>query len=65
MPAFKTNDSSGGKGGLPWYTWDVILLGVLFLFGTFGNTRPLLSYLADLRNDKDLASGAKRQRAAI
>lgn len=55
MPAFKTNDTGGAKGGLPWYAWDVVLLGVLFLFATFGNALPLLSYLGGLRNDKDLA----------
>ena len=65
MPASKTNDSSGAKARLPWYTWDVVLLGALFLFGAFGNALPLLSYLGGLRNGKDLASGAKRQRGAI
>lgn len=65
MPASRTNDSSRAKARLPWYAWDVILLGVLFLFGTFGNAFPLMSYLGGLRNRKDLASGAKWQRGTI
>ncbi len=54
MPASNANDPSRTKAGLPWYTWDVVLLGVLFLFGTFGNAFPLLSYVGGLRNDKEL-----------
>lgn len=59
MPASKTNDSSGAKARLPWYTWDVVLLGALFLFGTFGNALPLLSYLGGLRNDKNIVFMAR------
>ncbi len=47
-------DMKAAKARLPWYTWDVVLLGVLFLFGTFGNSFPLLSYLGGLRNDKNI-----------
>jgi hypothetical protein len=52
------DQGKSAKGGLPWYTWDVILLGVLFLFGTFGNSFPLLSYLGGLHNDKGPLFGA-------
>ncbi len=41
-----------------WYVWDVVLLGFVFLCGTFANAMPLLFYLGGLRNDRTLPFGA-------
>ncbi len=49
------DDTNRVAKGSPWYTWDIILLGVLFAYGTFGNSFPLLSYWGGLHNDKALA----------
>ncbi|MDI6451351.1 hypothetical protein [Anaerobaca lacustris] len=59
MELTSRGDMKAAKGGLPWYTWDVVLLGALFLFGTFGNSFPLLSYLGGLRNDKNIVFMAR------
>jgi len=52
------NGTDRAGSGLPWYAWDIVLLGFLFLFGTLGNSFPLLSYWGGLYNDKYLVFGA-------
>lgn len=42
----------GGKvGRVPWYVWDVIVLGLLFLLLAFYNGHSVVSYICGLRND--------------
>ena len=41
-----------------WYVLDAVLLGFLFLWGTFANAMPLLFYLGGLRNEMALPFGA-------
>lgn len=53
--ASRANDGMDRMGsGSLWYAWDVILLGLLFAYGTFGNSFPLFSYIGGLRNDGTL-----------
>jgi hypothetical protein len=41
-----------------WYVWDIVLLGLLFLFGTFANAFPLLFYWGGLHNSKSVPFAA-------
>lgn len=42
----------GGKlGWVPWYVWDIIVLGSLFLCLTFYNAHSVFSYVIGLSND--------------
>jgi hypothetical protein len=52
------DDTNRVKRGLPWYLWDVPLLGVLLLFGIVENGFSVISYIGGLRNDGSLAFGA-------
>ena len=52
------DDTDRAAKGLPWYAWDIVLLGFLFLFGTLGNSFPLLFYWGGLHCDKDLVFAA-------